>query len=327
VKRREFITLVGGAVAWPLAARAQPAPALPVIGWLGASSAESWRDRLADTREGLKEQGFVERQNVIIEYRWANDHYERIPQLAADLVRQRVNLIVTGGGTATALAAKAATTTIPIVFAIAADPVRAGLVASLNRPGGNVTGIVGLTDALIAKRLELVTELLPNIAVIGALLNPNNPNSEARSRDLHAAAGVVGRQIRVLYAGNRGEIDKAFTSAVEQRIGALVIQNEILFIAQREQIVVLAARHRLPTIQETREYAAAGGLISYGPSIADRYRMLGSYAGRVLKGERPADLPVVQPAKFELVINLNTAKAIGLEIPPTLLARADEVIE
>src|SRR5262245_9796285 len=328
MRRREFITLLGGAaVAWPMAARAQPAPALPIIGWLGASSAESWRDRVADTREGLKEQGFVERQNVIIEYRWADDRYERIPQLAADLVRQHVNLIVTGGGTSTALAAKAATTTIPIVFAIAADPVRAGLVASLNRPGGNITGIVGFTDALIAKRLELVTELLPNIAVIGVLLNPNNPNSEARSRDLRAAAGVIGRQLRILYAVNRREIDKAFTSAADQRIGALVVQNETLFIARREQIVVLAASHRLPTILETREYATAGGLISYGPSIADRYRMLGSYAGRVLKGERPADLPVLQPAKFELVINLNTAKAIGLEIPATLLARADEVIE
>jgi putative ABC transport system substrate-binding protein len=325
--RREFITLLGGtAAAWPLAARAQQ-PAIPVIGWLGSTAAEGYRDRVAEFRTGLREQGFVERQNVAVEYRWADDHSERLPQLAAELVARRVTVVVVGGGSAAALAAKAATATIPIVFALAADPVRAGIVTSLSRPEGNITGIVGFTDALIAKRLELAAELLPNITVIGALLNPNNPNAESRSSDLRAAAGVLRRQIRFFHASSPDELERAFKTAAEQRIGALIVQNDVLFISRRGQVAGLAIRHRLPTIQETREYADAGGLMSYGPSVVDRYRLLGNYTGRVIKGERPADLPVQQPTKFELVINLKTAKALGLTVPPTLLARADEVIE
>jgi putative ABC transport system substrate-binding protein len=326
LRRRQFITLLGGAAAWPLAARAQQ-PAMPVIGWLGSTSAGGQRHRVAEFREGLREQGFVERQNITIEYRWADDHNERLPQLAADLVASRVAVIVSSGGSAAALAAKAATATIPIVFAIAADPVRAGLVTSLSRPEGNITGVVGFTDTLIAKRLELVTELLPNVVVIGALLNPNNPNAESRSSDLRAAAGAIGRQVRFVYAGIPGELEKAFTTAVEQRLGALIIQNDLLFISRRDEVAGLATRHRLPTIQETREYAEVGGLMSYGPSISDRYRLLSRYTAKVLRGEKPADLPVVQPTKFELVINLKTAKALGLVVPTTLLARADEVIE
>jgi putative ABC transport system substrate-binding protein len=327
MRRREFITMLGGAAAaWPLVARAQQS-ATPVIGWLGGTSAEGYRDRVADFRAGLKEQGFIERQNVSVEYRWADDHNERLPQLATDLVARRVAVIVSGGGSASALAAKAATTTIPIVFALAADPVRAGLVSNFNRPGGNITGIVGFTDALIAKRLELVTELLPNITLIGALLNPSNPNAESRSGDLRAASAAAGRQIRFFHAAGPEELERAFTIAAEHRIGALIVQNDLLFVSRRKHVAELATRHRLPTIQETREYTDAGGLMSYGPIISDRYRLLGSYTGRVLKGEKPADLPVVQPTRFELVINLKTAKAIGIEVPPTLLARADEVIE
>ncbi len=327
MKRREFISLLGGAAAaWPLAARAQQ-PAMPVIGWMGSTSAEGFADRVAAFREGLKEVGFIEHQNVTIEYRWADDHNERLPELAADLVGRHVAVIVTGGGTPTALAAKAATATTPIVFVIAADPVRTGLVASLNRPGGNITGIAGFTDVLVTKRLELLTELLPNASVFGMLLNPSNPNSEIRSSDMRAAARVVGRQIRFVGASSQSELEKAFTTALEQGVGALVVQNETLFNSRRDQVVGLAARYRLPTIYETREDVTAGGLMSYGPRTSDRYRLLGIYTGKILKGERPADLPVMRPTKIDLIINLKTAKALGLDVPPMLIARADEVIE
>ena len=277
--------------------------------------------------QGLEDQGFLESRNIRIEYRWADNRNERLPQLAADLVRLRVKVIVAGGGTPAARAAKASTATIPIVFTNASDPVRAGLVDGLSRPGGNITGIVGFTDLLIAKRLELVMDLLPGTTVVGALLNPSNPNSPLRIRDLREAAEATGQEIRFIHAASTDELERAFAAAVEQRIGALIIQNDTLFISQRDMVVQLADRHRMPTIHETREYAAAGGLMSYGASVADRYRMLGVYAGRVLKGERPADLPVLLPTKFELIINLKTAKALGIDVPPTLLARADEVIE
>jgi putative ABC transport system substrate-binding protein len=326
VRRREFIGVVGWAAAWPLVARAQHS-AMPVIGWMGITSAGRYADRVAAFREGLKEVGFVENQNVTIEYRWADDHHERLQELAAALVARRVAVIATGGGTLTALAAKAATTTIPIVFTIAADPVRAGLVRSLNRPAGNITGIVGLTDLLIVKRLELVTELMPNASVIGALINPGNPNSKNRASDLRAATSALRRQIRIVGASSGAELDNAFTTAVAQGVEVLIVQNDALFSSRPDQLAGLAMRHRLPAIYENHEDAVAGGLISYGPSWKERYRLLGNYAGRILKGEKPADLPVIQPTKFELVINAKTAKALGLTVPPTLLARADEVIE
>jgi len=327
VKRREFITLLGGAAAaWPLAARAQQA-AMPVIGWLSVASADGMVERVADFRAGLKEQGFVEHQNVLIEYRWANEQSELLPRLAAELISRRVSVIAVGGGTVTALAAKASTATIPIVFAIAADPVRAGLVESLSRPGGNITGIVGVTDQLITKRLEVVAQLLPNASVIGALLNPSNPNSQRRASDLRAAAAVIGRQLFIVQASHSDELVRAFETAIERRIGALVIQNDIVFQSEQDRIVSLASRYHVPTIYETRGHVVAGGLLSYGASISERFRLLGEYTGKILQGHKPADLPVIQPTKFDLVINLRTAKALDLEIPPTLLARADEVIE
>jgi len=327
MRRRDFIKATAGSViAWPLAAGAQQ-PARPVIGWLGVTSAGRYTDRVAAFREGLKEVGFIENQNVTVEYRWADDRNERLPELAAELVARQVRVIVTGGGTHTVLAAKAATTTIPIVFTIAADPVRAGLVRSLNRPGENITGIAGLTDLLIVKRLELVTELIPNVSVIGALVNPGNPNSKNRASDLQAATTKLGRQIRIVGASSGAELENAFTTAVTQGVEVLIVQNDALFSSRSDQLVALAMRHRLPAIYENHEDAAAGGLISYGPSWKERYWLLGSYAGRIIKGETPADLPVMQPTKFELVINAKTAKMLGLTVPPTLIARTDEVIE
>lgn len=310
----------------PFAVTAQQ-PAIPVIGWMGIPSARRYADRVAVFREGLKEEGFVENNNVAIEYRWADDHNERLPELAAALVARRVAVIVTGGGTPTALAAKAATRTIPIVFTLAGDPVRAGLVRSLNRPGGNITGIVGFTDLLIVKRLELVTELMPNASVIGALVNPANPNSKDRANDLRAATTALHRQFRVVGASSGAELDNAFTMAVTQGVEVLIVQNDAVFSGRPDQLASLAMRHRLPAIYENHEDAAAGGLISYGPSWRERYRLLGNYTGRILKGEKATDLPVQAPTKFELVINLKTAKALGIAVPPTLLARADDVIE
>ena len=326
MRRREFIGLIAGAAAWPVAARAQHT-VIPVIGWMSITSAGRYADRVVVFREGLKEVGLVEGQNVTIEYRWADDHHERLPELAAELVARQVAVIVTGGGTHTALAAKTATTTIPIVFTIAADPVRAGLVRSLSRPAGNITGIGGLTDMLITKRLEMLTELVPNASNVGALLNPSNPNSKNRLDDLRAAARVFGREIRLMGASSGGELDNAFVTAAAQGVQALVVQNDALFSSLPDQVAALAMRYRLPAIFENHEDAAAGGLMSYGPSWRERYRLLGNYTGRILKGEKPRDLPIVQPAKFELVINLKTARAFGLTVPPTMLTRADELIE
>jgi putative ABC transport system substrate-binding protein len=325
MRRREFIVGLG-ALPWPIAARAQQSPIL-VIGWMSSPSARRYADRVAAFHEGLKEVGFIENHNFKIEYRWADDHNERLPELAAELVARRVAVIVAGGSTSTALAAKAATTTIPIVFTTAADPVRAGLVRSLNRPGGNLTGIAGFTDLLIVKRLELIVELMPSASLIGALINPDNPNAENRAHDLRLAASTLGRQIRVVSASSGAKLDSAFKTAAAQGVQVLIIQNDGLFSSRPEQLAGLAMLHRLPAIYENHEDAAAGGLISYGPSWKERYRLLGSYAGRILKGEKPSDLPVQAPTKFELVINLNTAKALGLTVPPALLARADEVID
>ncbi len=324
MRRRQFITFLGGtAVTFPLAGRAQQ----PAIGFLSAASAQGYAAPLAAFRLGLREEGYSEGQNVTIEYRWAEDQLDRLPTLAADLVRRRVAVIVVAGGTSTALAAKAATTTIPIVFAIGGDPVQAGLVASLGRPGANVTGVAQLSQVLITKRLELAHELVPKAAVIAFLLNPNNPNAEIRVRDVQEAAQTIGQQLRILYAGSEQQFDTAFATLVQEGIGALVVQNDPLFTNGRERLVALATRHAVPATYEYREFVLAGGLLSYGASVADTYHHVAIYTGRILKGAKPGDLPVEQPSKFDLVINLKTAKALGLAIPPTLLARADEVIE
>jgi putative ABC transport system substrate-binding protein len=327
VDRRRFCLVLGVATAWPLAARTQQPAAMPVVGWIGIPSAGSYAGRVAAFREGLKELGLVEGETVAVEYRWADGRNERLAELAAELVARRVAVIVTGGGTPAALAAKAATTTIPILFTVAADPVRAGLVPSLSRPGGNVTGIGGHTDMLIVKRLELLIELVPKVSVVGALLNPSNRNFRNRAEDLEAAARALGRRIRLVGASNSGELDSAFGTAVAQGVQALVVQNDALFSSLPDRLSGLALRYRLPTVFENHEDAAAGGLVSYGPSWTERYRLLGRYTGRVLKGERPADLPIVQPAKFELAVNLRTARTLGVDVPLRLLQRADHVIE
>jgi putative ABC transport system substrate-binding protein len=328
MRRREFITLLGGvAAAWPVAARAQR-PATPVIGLLSSASAGSWAYQLNAFRQGLSETGYIEGQNVAIEYRWADGQYERLPSLAAELVRLEVAILVaTGAGGFAAQAAKTATSTIPIVFSSALDPIKLGLVASINRPGGNATGFIQFAAVLEAKRLQLLNELVPNPAVIGVLVNPANPAAETQMTDVHAAARSIGRQIHVVTASSEGEFDAAFASLVRQRIGGLLVAADPFFYSRHELVVALAARHAIPAIYEWREFAAAGGLISYGNSITDAYRQIGVYAGRILKGANPADLPVVQPTKFELVINLKTAKALGLTVPSSMQLLADEVIE
>jgi putative ABC transport system substrate-binding protein len=326
MRRREFITLLGGgAVAWPLAARAQQ-PAMPVIGYLNNGSPESDASRLTGLRRGLNEIGYVEGRNFVIEYRWAGNQADRLPALAADLVQLRVTVIV-AAGLLPALAAKAATTSIPIVFNVAADPVQLGLVASLNRPGGNLTGTNSLIGELGAKGLAVLHELMPSIATIGFLENPNNPVSGLMRRDVLAAAPVVGLKVQILKAGTDREIDAAFVSLVQAQTGALLVGNDPLFNSRIEQLVALAARHAIPTMYSWREFVVAGGLISYGLSLIENYRQTGLYTGRILKGEKPVDMPVMQTTKLELAINLKTAKALGLDVPPSLLSIADEVIE
>ena len=327
LRRREVITLLGGAAAaWPLAARAQQA-AMPVIGFLSSASAGATAHLVTAFLDALRGAGYVEGRNVAIEYRWAENRYERLPALAAELVRRQVAVIVAAGGPVTPLMAKSATSTIPIVFTASSDPVKAGLVTSLSRPGGNFTGTAALTIELDAKRLEVLRELVPNARIIGALINPNRPDAELQSRDMKEAARTLDQQIVVLQAGSELEIDTIVANVIQQRIGALLVGADPLFLSRREQIIALAARHALPAMYNTRDFAAAGGLASYGGRIADGYRQAGIYTALILKGSKPADLPVVQPTKFEFVINLKTAKALGLEVPPTLLARADEVIE
>jgi ABC-type uncharacterized transport system substrate-binding protein len=327
VRRREFMTLLGGAViAWPLAARAQQAP-MPVIGFLHSGSLEPNANRVAAFRKGLSEAGYVEGQNVAIEFRWAVDQNDRLPDLAADLIRRRVAVIATPGSTPASLAAKAATETIPIVFLIGGDPVALGLVASLNRPGGNATGVNLQLVELVPKQLGMLRELVPAANRFVALVNPNTAYTDTVVKDLQASASGLGVPIEFLRAGTDREIDAAFANLVQKPGGALLVGPDAVFVSRRAQIVTLAARHALPAIYYVRDFAGIGGLMSYGPNLAHTYRQAGIYVGRVLKGEKPADLPVVQPTKFELVVNLNTARALGLTVPDRLLALADEVIE
>jgi len=325
--RREFITLLGGAaVAWPVAARAQQ-PTMPIVGFIGSQSSDSIPDYLRALRQGLTEAGFIEGETVGIEYRWADNQVGRLPELAADLVRRRVAIIVSGGGPASMAAGKA-TTSIPIVFLVAEDPVRLGLVASLARPGNNATGINFFSAELAAKRLELLRELVPGATRVGVLLNPTETAiAAANLRDVETAARAMGLDIRVLNASNRDEIDAAYATFAGERPDALFISSGPFFSDRRVQMAHLATRYALPAIHGSRLYAEVGGLISYGANIAHAYRQAGTYAGRVLKGVKPADLPVVQSSKFELVVNLHAAKLVGITVPPSLLARADEVIE
>jgi putative ABC transport system substrate-binding protein len=326
MNRRNMIALIGGAAAWPAAARAQQAMT-PVVGFLHSQSPDSYSAILTVFRQTLKEAGFVEGSNVAIEYRWANNQFDQLPALAADLVRRQAAVIVAGGTAAPALAAKAATTTIPIVFAYDGDPVQVGLVASLNRPGGNLTGVTNLGGELGPKRVELMHELVPTATIIALLVNLTNPNAETLSRDAQAAARTLGLQFHVLHASTDRELDTVFSNLAELRAGALIIGADAFFTSHSEYLAALALRHAVPTIFQFRDFAAVGGLMSYGGSITDAYRQVGVYTGRILKGEKPADLPVQQSTKAELIINLKTAKALGLTVPLPLLARADEVIE
>jgi putative ABC transport system substrate-binding protein len=326
LRRREFITLFGGAAAWPLAVRAQQ-PAMPVIGFLGTDSLDLYAIRLRAFHQGLRETGFVEGRNVAIEYRWAEGEFGRLPTLLADLVSRKV-AVIAAATTPGALAAKAATATIPIVFATGGDPVALGLVSSLSRPGGNITGVTSLAVELGQKQLEVLTELVPAATVIALLVNPANPSiADTLSRDLQAAARIRGVGLHVLHASTESELDTAFATLPRLRAGALVIGSDPFFNSRPQQLVALATRHAVPTMYPYREYAMAGGLVSYGESLADPYHLVGTYVGRILKGDKPADLPVQQSSKVELFINLKIAKALGLTVPLTLRVRADEVIE
>ena len=326
-RRRDFITLLGGTAVWPLGARAQQT-AMPVIGVISAEWPDLFTDRLRAFHDGLRETGYVEGRNVAIEHRWAEGRNDRLAALAAELVRRQVAAIVAAGSTPAALVAQAATTTIPIVFFVAADPVQLGLVTSLSRPGGNLTGVVTLNVEVAAKRLELLHELVPTATIVALLVNPTNPTlAETITRDLEVAARTLGVQLHVLHASSEREIDTAFATLVELRAGAVVIGADAFFSSRSEQLAALTLRHAVPAIYQYREFVSAGGLMSYGSTVADTYRPLGVLTGRILKGEKPAELPVQQATKVELIINMKTAKALGLTVPLPLLGRADEVIE
>jgi putative tryptophan/tyrosine transport system substrate-binding protein len=328
MRRREFILALGGAAAYPFAVVLAQQPAMPVIGLLSIRSADTDARLLVPFRQGLSEGGFTEGRNVAIEYRYAQGQPDRLPALAADLIRRQVSLIVTTGGAQAALAAKAVTTTIPIVFTVGADPVGAGIVKSLNRPGGNLTGVTTSYDEAAPKRLGLLREILPKAAIIGVLVNPNDPiTANTETNDMRRAGRSIGQQIEILQAGTERDIETAFARLIDMRADALVVAPDALFATQAHQLVALAARHAIPTLYWRRELVEAGGLMSYGSSLAEALRVVGLYAGRVLKGEKPGDLPVQQPTKFELVVNVKAAKGIGLAIPESFLARADEVIE
>ena len=327
MRRREFVTLLGGAAAWPVAARAQQ-PAIPVVGLVNGSSLDASARDVAEFRKGLRETGYVEGQNVTVEYHWLEGQYDRLPALMADLVRRRVAVIATPGTTPGTIAAKAATATIPIVFGVAEDPVQLGVVVSLARPGGNATGSNFFSQEVVAKRLQLLHELVPKAVRVAVLVNPANaPNTEATVRDAKNAASAIGLQIQVLNASTSREIDAAFATLERERPDALSVAADTFFTSRRAQIATLAARERIPAAYSSRDHVVAGGLMSYGTDLADRFRQTGVYTGKILNGAKPADLPVVQATKFELVINLKTAKALGLTIPETLLATADEVIQ
>jgi putative ABC transport system substrate-binding protein len=331
MRRRDFITLLGGALAGgpilrPRAARAQPA-ALPVVGFLNPGSPVEWAHLVAAFKEGLSDAGYVEGRNVAIEYRWGGDRYDRLPEMAAELVRRKVALIVTAGGPGTALAAKAATPSIPIVFVSGTDPVDAGLVSNLGRPDANLTGVHVLTTLLSAKRQELLHELVPAASSVAMLTNPTNAQTAFEMAEVQAAAGKIGQQVRVLNASTDAEIDAAFAAILAQRIGGLLVQGYVFFTSRRDQIVLLTTRHAIPTVFAWREFVTAGGLMSYGASLRAGYRLADSYAARILKGEKPADLPVQMATTVELVLNLKAAKALGISVPLALLTRADEVIE
>jgi putative tryptophan/tyrosine transport system substrate-binding protein len=327
MRRREFIALIGGAaVPWPLAARAQQ-PTMPVIGFLNSASPQEWNHLVAAFRQGLKDTGFVEGDNVTIEYRWAQGRYDRLPELAADLVGRRVAVIVSSGGDVSTWAAKAATTTIPIVFIVGNDPVQTGLVARLNRPEGNLTGVTIMGALLNVKRLEILREVVPRAEVIGALINPNSARADSDTTEILDTARSVGQQLEIVHAASENDFGPAFAALAERGAKALLVTADPMFVARSEGLVALAARYALPAIYTQRQTAAAGGLMSYGTSLSDMYRQLGTYVGRILSGAKPVDLPVQQPVKFEFGINMKTAKTLGLTFPLPLSGRADEVIE